>query len=218
VNTKNFFLSFLPWVAFSVLATRHGAHGAVAACLVATGLSIWFAVKDSRASRSGRIKLIDATGIATFGVMTVIAALGNTSMQNHVIDFGRGGATFVLGAVMLGSVFFVPFTEQYARETVPQEYWHSPVFRSVNRRISAAWGAAVLVMAGGHLLAGGIDPASAPKSGARPIDLVFNWVIPVLLVLWAINYTKKVSADAGSTASATPANPAVPASFSGNAR
>jgi hypothetical protein len=218
VNTKNFFLSFLPWVAFSVLATRHGAHGAVAACLVATGLSIWFAVKDSRGSQSGRIKLIDATGIATFGIMTVVAALGSTTMQNHVIDFGRGGATFVLGAVMLGSVLFVPFTEQYARESVPQEYWQSPVFRSVNRRISAAWGAAVLMMAAGHLLAGAIDPASAPKSGARPIDLLCNWVIPVLLVLWAINYTKKVSAAADSTASNSSAAPAVPASSNGNAR
>jgi hypothetical protein len=218
VNTKNFFLSFLPWVAFSVLATSHGAHGAVTACLVATGLSIWFAVKGSRASQSGRVKLIDATGIATFGAMTVIAALGNTAVQNHVIDFGRGGATFVLGAVMLGSVLFVPFTEQYARESVPQEYWHSPVFRSVNRRISTAWGVAVLLMASGHLLAGAIDPASAPKSGARPVDLLCNWVIPALLVLWAINYTKKVSADAGSATSATPAAPAQPASSNGNAR
>jgi hypothetical protein len=217
VNTKNFFLSFLPWVAFSVLATRHGGHGAVAACLVATGLSIWFAVKDSRASQSGRVKLIDATGIATFGVMTVIAALGSTSMQNHVIDFGRGGATFVLGAVMLGSVLFVPFTEQYARESVPQEYWHSRVFRSVNRRISAAWGAAVLVMAFGHLLAGAIDPASAPKSGARPIDLLCNWVIPVLLVLWAIKYTKKVSTAADSDTPAITAS-AIPASSNGYTR
>jgi hypothetical protein len=216
VNTKNFFLSFLPWVAFSVLATRHGAHGAVTACLVATVLSLWFAVKDARGSQSGRIKIIDATGIATFGIMTVVAALGSTTMQDHVIDFGRGGATFVLGAVMLGSVLFVPFTEQYARESVPQQYWHSPVFRSVNRRISAAWGAAVLLMAAGHLLAGEIDPASAPNSGARPVDLVFNWVIPVLLVLWAIKYTKKVSAAADSTASATV--PSVPSSGNGNAR
>jgi hypothetical protein len=214
VNTKNLFISFLPWVAFTVLATRHGAHGAVAACVVATALSIWFAVRDSRASRTGRVKLIDATGIATFGVMTLIAALGSPSVQDHVIDFGRGGATFVLGVVMLGSVLFVPFTEQYARDSVPQEYWHSPVFRAVNRRISAAWGAAVLVMAIGHVAAGAIDPASAPTSGARPIDLLFNWVIPVLLVLWAIKYTKKVSAATGSV---TP-TPVRPASVNGNAR
>jgi hypothetical protein len=195
MDSKKMFLSFIPWLAFSVLAARHGADGAVAACLVATGLSLVFAVRDSK---DGGLKLIDVLGIVLFGTMAAVAAVGDVSVENKVIDYGRGGAALVLGVVMLASTLFVPFTEQYARESVDRRYWNSPAFRSVNRRISAAWGAAVLVMGAGHLIAGYLDPASAPKAGARPVDLILNWGIPVLLVLWAMNVTRKLSETAGS--------------------
>jgi hypothetical protein len=203
MNTKNFFLSLIPWVAFSALATRHGAHGAVAACAVATALSFWFAVKDAKASQSGRIKIIDITGIATFGLMTDIAALGSTSVQNHVIDFGRGGATFVLGAVMLGSVLFVPFTEQYARESVPEQYWDTPQFHTVNRRLTAAWAGVIAVMAVGHLVSGVLAAHALEYDGylaGRPADLVLNWLLPGLLIALTVRYTHRI---AGASRTAT---------------
>ena len=31
----------------------------------------------------------------------------------------------------LGSLAFVPFTEQYARESTPPEVWHKPAFRRI---------------------------------------------------------------------------------------
>ncbi len=34
----------------------------------------------------------------------------------------------------------------------------------------------------------------------RPVDLVFNWVIPGLLVWWAAGYTQQVSRAASSSA------------------
>jgi hypothetical protein len=199
MSAKKMFLSFLPWIAFSVLANRHGNNGATTACLVSVGLALLLAIKQSKNSS---LKIIDVTGIVIFGAMTVVAAIGGAAVENRVIDFGLGGASILLGVVMLASTLFVPFTEQYARESVPREYWKSPVFRAVNRRISAVWGVAVLVMGVGPLIAGHFDPASAPKAGARPLDLIFNWVVPVLLILWAMNYTKKASAAAGSDAPA----------------
>ncbi len=198
MDSKKMFLSFIPWLAFSVLAARHGANGAVAACLVAAGLSLVFAVKGS--SKDSSVKMIDVLGIVLFGAMAAVAAVGGVSVENKVIDFGRGGAALVLGLVMLVSALFVPFTEQYARETVDRRYWKSPVFRSVNRRISAVWGVAVLAMGVGHLVAGALDPASAPHAGARPADLILNWGIPVLLVVWAMNTTKKIASTASSNA------------------
>jgi hypothetical protein len=33
-----------------------------------------------------------------------------------------------------------PFTLQYARERVPKQYWHAPLFLTINRRIAWALG------------------------------------------------------------------------------
>jgi hypothetical protein len=39
-----------------------------------------------------------------------------------------------------------PFTIQYAREQVAEQFWNTPQFMAVNRAISSAWGAAFAVM------------------------------------------------------------------------
>jgi hypothetical protein len=202
VNSKQMFVSFIPWIAFSFLAERHGASGATAACLIATALSLFLAVKNSQTSGW---KLIDVVGVVTFGVMTAVAATGSSTTDAHVIDYGRGTSALVLGAVMLVSVLFVPFTEQYARDSVPREHWNSPIFRSINRRISAVWALAILGMGCGHLLAGYVDPNSAPAAGARPVDLLLNWIVPALLIVGAINLTNKIVASTTSTPDLAPA-------------
>jgi hypothetical protein len=194
MNAKKMFLSLIPWALFSVMIERRGANAAGFAALAAAAVALWFALKDRE---SGGFKVIDLAGIATFGVLAVSCFVGGDSVRNWVADYGRGTAAGVLALVMLGSALTVPFTEQYARESVPREYWHSPVFRAVNRRISAVWGAVVAVMALGHLLAGAIDPATAPKSGTRPVDLLLNWVVPIGLILFAISYTKRAADGAG---------------------
>jgi Flp pilus assembly protein TadB len=43
-----------------------------------------------------------------------------------------------------------PFTLQYARERVPEKYWHAPLFLPVNRRIAWAWAGAFAVMSASH--------------------------------------------------------------------
>jgi hypothetical protein len=50
-----------------------------------------------------------------------------------------------------------PFTLQYARESVPKEFWSSPLFLSTNRQITAAWTAAFAVMAGADAAAQYVD-------------------------------------------------------------
>jgi hypothetical protein len=75
-------------------------------------------------------------------------------VNDWVADYGRGSAALALAAVMLVSSFTVPFTVQYARESVPQEYWHTPTFRAVNRKISLLRAGALAVIGAGHLLAG----------------------------------------------------------------
>jgi hypothetical protein len=183
------FLSLIPWVAFTVIVDRRGVDGVAFAAIAATVISLYFLIKN--AADDG-FKIIDVVGTATFGVLAVVALVGGSTVHEDAADFGRGGAALLLGVVMLASVFVLPFTEQYARPSVPREYWTSPQFRQINQKISAVWGGAVLLMGMGHVLSGIVSPVSdgTALSGA---SLLLNWIIPVLLILGAVSYTKAAS-------------------------
>ncbi len=208
MNSKKMFLSLIPWVLFSVVINRHGANAAAIAALAAAVLSLVLLFKDNE--QSG-LKIIDVTGAATFGAFAAFGFVGGLSIDNWIADYGRGTAAAVLAVIMLGSAITVPFTEAYARGSVPREYWKSPVFRAVNRKISALWGGVVAAMAAGHLLAGAIDPASNPVSGARPVDLILNWALPIALILFAVRQTQQFSESAGGRAANPAAAPTVSA-------
>jgi hypothetical protein len=190
MNLKKMFLSLVPWLVFSVIINRRGADAAAVAALAAAGLSMGFLVKDRQRHRA---KIIDVTGVVTFGALAVVGFADRPRVLDWMADYGRGSAAIVLAVIMLGSAISVPFTEQYAREVVPPEYWKTQAFRSVNRKISALWGILVAVMGCGHLLAGAIDPASSPGHGSRPVDLLLNWAVPVAVILFGVNRTQRLS-------------------------
>ena len=104
--------------------------------------------------------------------------------------YGRSLATWALAIVIFAMLPFMPFTEQYARESVPREYWHTSRFRSINRRISTAWRVAIVAMAASHLLAAlFISVGTDIGVPSRPIDLFFNWIFPLALIWWTVRYT-----------------------------
>jgi hypothetical protein len=136
------------------------------------------------------VKLIDAAGVVTFTVLAVAGFLGTHSVQQNLVDYGRGGCAVVLAMVMLVSAFTVPFTEQYARAQVDSRYWGSPVFRETNKRISLAWSGLIAVMAASHLVAGAI----AAHGGTRPIvNIALNWGVPVLVVVRGMKVTEEIA-------------------------
>jgi hypothetical protein len=132
----------------------------------------------------------------TEAVEVLLAWCRTCSARSFLAGYGRALAAAILAAVIFLLLPVMPFTEQYARESVPREFWHSPTFRSINRRISAAWGGAIAVMALSHVVAGMF---ATPDSGAgllhRPVDLLFNWIVPALLLWAAARYTQRVAGD-----------------------
>ena len=188
MNPKKMLTSLVPWAVYSVLVERVGAHAAGYAALLAAVLALVLVIKD----RAHGVKLIDAAGVGTFAILSAIAFMGSEATRVDIAHYGRGISTLVLGLIMLGSVLVLPFTEQYARESVPRQYWGSPVFKSVNRRISAVWGGVVVAMACGHLLSGHLEATGNQTSGT---NLILNWGIPVALALWAIKFTNRVTSD-----------------------
>ncbi len=186
MNPKKMMISLIPWAAFSVLVERVGTSAAGYAAALAAAIAIVLVIKD----RANGIKVLDAAGVVTFVALAGVALTGSHGTQADVAHYGRGLCTLILGLIMLGSVLVLPFTEQYARESVPQQYWGSPVFRSVNRRLSLVWGLAVLAMTAGHLYSGHLAAAGSQTTGS---NLILNWVIPAGLALAAMKYTSRIT-------------------------
>ncbi len=196
MNSNKMVVSLVPWLLFTIIAGRVGldfvgwaaAVAAVAICVIAVRGMRVRTIDGRRCS----IKVIDVAGAVTFSVMAVLAFTGSDGVQQHIVDYGRAVCALILAVIMLGSLLIVPFTEQYAREQIPQAYWHSPVFRVLNRRISAAFGIAVLVMAVSHFLSGWLESRGDLTTMG---NLTLNWAIPILVILVAISYTERLKGD-----------------------
>ena len=184
-------LGFVPWIAFSLVATRLGPNAVGVACVLAFVVAGVLIVRSLRRGESP--KLLEVTGAVVFLVLAGVAVTV-PGIDPFLASYGRALAAAILAIVIFALLPVMPFTEQYARESVPRQYWHTPEFRGVNRRISAIWGAAVAVMAVGHAIAGTFevpDPGVGPLH--RPVDLVFNWLIPGALVWYAAKQTQRIS-------------------------
>jgi hypothetical protein len=92
----------------------------------------------------------------------------------------------LLGIVLVSLAIGRPFTIQYAREQVPEQFWASPIFTSVNRAITWVWAAAFAVMVAAD--------AAAEWVSAIPIwvDVVVSIAAFLAAVWWSRWYPAKV--------------------------
>ena len=178
-------LGFLPFVAFSVLAHFLDVGWAAAVGLLAA------AVGTAVTARGG-VKIPPAVQGAILLVMTVLAVTGGRGVDAFLTHYGPGLAGVLFGFFLVATAAVMPFTAQISRETVPPEYWHSPRFLEVNRRISTAWGLAVLVL-GLCQVAGAEIGDSGPALALR---LAVNWVVPIVVLWQARNYSNRTAAAA----------------------
>jgi hypothetical protein len=141
-------------------------------------------------------KLLEVTGAVVFLGLGVVA-FAMPGSDAFLAGYGRALAALVLAVVIFATLPVMPFTEQYARESVPEQFWHTGRFRATNQRISAVWGAVIVGMAVCHGVAGVFDsPNTVVGPLYRPIDLVFNWVVPALLLWAAVAFTHQASSAA----------------------
>src|SRR5579875_3176743 len=177
------FLGLVSWVLFTIIA-EHGTLkiASVAALVIAVGVCVY-------SMRGGsRPKMIELAAVGTFVVFTAVSFVADPSLTHFLTRYARAIAAAVLAVLVFGSLLFVPFTEEYARESVPHQYWGSSAFKAVNRHLTVLWGGVFAVMTGSHVIAGAVD---------RPItNIIFNWVIPIWLVLWGF---KRSTAEAGAS-------------------
>jgi hypothetical protein len=166
------YLSFGSWVLFTVLAE----HGTLKLAAIAS-LVIAIAVTLYSTRGGGSLKMLDLAAIATFIAFAILAFVGDHSLTHFLTRYARAIAAALLAILVLGSLLFTPFTEQYARERVPKRFWGSPEFKATNRKLTLLWAGVFALMTCSHIIAGAID---------KPVtNIIFNWVIPIYLVLHA---------------------------------
>jgi hypothetical protein len=174
---SNPYVSLVPWVVFSLVENRTGYSpkwAALAALLAALVIALPSFMR-------GFPKLLDIAGITIFVALTLAAFAVDAGSGGIIADYGRAIAVGLLSVFVFVTLPFMPFTEQYARESVPEEYWDTPQFKKTNRVFSAAWGAVFAAMAVCHVIAG-------TDATNRHVSLFFNWLIPIGFIIIMVKF------------------------------
>jgi hypothetical protein len=178
------FVALVPWVLFSVIC-RLSVPAASVIALLASAVIAYPAI------RAGRPKILELAAVVSFAGFTAVVLAIDPGSADTLHRYARGIAAGLLALIAFGSLLFTPFTEQYAREQVPEHLWNTPQFKAGNRVMTAMWGAIFAAMVPCHIIAGSVDTQRS--------NLIFNWVIPVALVMWGIKRSGAASADATPT-------------------
>ncbi|MBV9165551.1 MAG: hypothetical protein JO342_05310 [Solirubrobacterales bacterium] len=180
------YVAFVPWVLFTLI-THHGSLKAAA--IAALGAAVIIALPSLL---GGRPKLLELGAILAFAGFAIVAFSADAATGAFVARYARAMAAGVLAVIAFASLLLTPFTEQYARESVPREFWSSPRFKQINRQLTLMWAWVFVAMIPSHLIAGAID--------TRRANTILNWVVPIVLIVWAAKRTAAASDPEGEVA------------------
>ena len=90
------------------------------------------------------MKVLDVGSLLLFGVLLLCTLIAAPDWTVATVRLAVDGG--LLAIVLVSLAIGMPFTLQYARESVPHEFWTSPIFMTTNRRITGVWAAAFAVM------------------------------------------------------------------------
>jgi hypothetical protein len=182
----SFVLDFLPWIVFTVVARRSAADSVAWSALLAVLIT---AVLLYRARKRGDPTTLNAVSLVIFAVIAVLGFVGGPTVDDWLYTWGRPLVGVVLGLFVLATAAGRPFTEQYARQSTPRQYWGSPTFHSINQVISAAWGIGLVAIGGCALLVTALHEQRTSFSSIHLVELLLNWVIPIAVIWGLIKFT-----------------------------
>jgi hypothetical protein len=99
----------------------------------------------------------------------------------------------------------MPFTEQFARESVPQAEWSSPIFKKINRVLSTRWGVAIFGVGVSRVAAAAINGHTT----RRLPEILLGLIVPSVIVLYMLKFSKSYPDRVAhhSESAQTPASP-----------
>ena len=132
-------LSLSPFAVFFVLMRLHspiaGLIGALVTSLLLCARMRW---------GGEAVKILEVGGLVLFGLLTAYTWLAaprwTVATVRLAVDTG------LLAIVLVSLAIGRPFTLQYARERVPEQFWALPLFFTTNVIISAVWAGAFAVL------------------------------------------------------------------------
>ena len=168
--------TFIPWIIFWVVADsrstwEYGALGALIASLILIGPDL----------QKRKVKMLDGATVIFFAAMAIAGVIASPSDGEWLDRWSNTLSSGVLGVLVLVTLPFRPFTEDYAREQAPPEVWNTPLFRRINQVITLVWGVVFIATA----ILGAIA-ASSPKTGDWT-----NWILPIALIVGAFKFTQR---------------------------
>lgn len=189
------YLAFVPWLLFGLVSRSDSLQ---AATIVALAAAI---VVSLPSIMRRRVKVLEIASIAAFAAFVIVAFATNPGPNSVLERYARAFAAGTLALIAFGSLLVIPFTEQYARESVPQQFWSSARFKRINRVLTFAWGMIFAAIAASHAIAGAID--------TRRAQTIFNWVVPIGLLVFGLkhmeSYRAREAAHPGEGESSAPA-------------
>lgn len=92
--------------------------------------------------------------VLAFAGFTMVAFTADAATGAFVARYARAIAAAVLSTIAFGSLLLTPFSEQYARESVPRRLWSTPQFKQINRQLTTMWALVFAAMIPAHVIAG----------------------------------------------------------------
>lgn len=174
-----------PWILLSVLSTPGHFEIAVCAALGLALVVLWLGHR-----RGIKIHALELFGVVFFAVLAVIGLLASDGVIRTLGVWAGEISNIALAVFAVGSLLVRrPFTIAYAKDTTPQEFWDTPVFKRVNYAISGVWAVAFLTAA----VSGYVGDALLHDSD----NFWTGWVIPLFAIFAAIAFTEFYPDHAG---------------------
>jgi hypothetical protein len=139
----NILLGFAPYIAFFLFMQAVSIDLGLWAALIVAVLNA-----GRNWARSGSPKVLELGTVLLFAALAVFTSAAHWKWTVMAVRLAvdAGLLAIVLASLAAGR----PFTLQYARERVPEQYWHAPLFLNINRRIAWAWAGAFAAMVATH--------------------------------------------------------------------
>jgi hypothetical protein len=183
MKTLTLILAFAPLIVFSVLA-RLLPHGYIGVAGLAAAVVALIAIATSHPVWPP--KILNTCSLALFTLIAILGFTLGTNDDRWLATWGGAGVGLILGLIILALVPVMPFTEQFARESVPQAYWSSPTFKKINRVLSTAWGLAIFAIGVSRVLAAAINGHTT----RRLPEILLGLVVPGAIILYMLKFSK----------------------------
>ena len=135
----NILWGFAPYIVFFLLIQ-----------VVSTDVGLWAALIVAVLNAGRDWARAGSPKVLELGTMVLFAALAIFTTAEHwkwtVMAVRLSVDAGLLAIVLVSLAIGRPFTLQYARERVPEQFWHLPLFLTINRRITWAWAGAFATM------------------------------------------------------------------------